>query len=154
MAGRIDAIYAAATTGTPLTALASATLEAGKGIVGDRYHDAAGTFPATTEETPDFEVTLIEAEEVDTFNATTGLRLSPGDLRRNLVTRGVRLNELVGTRFSVGAVVLEGVRLCEPCSHLATMVTPAVLPGLVHRAGLRARILRGGTIMPGDPIAD
>lgn len=149
---RVVAIYTAGTPGAHLSAVASAVLAAGKGIVGDRYHDGTGTFSGKLADTSDFEVTLIEAEEVDAFNAREGLHLGPGAFRRNIVTRGVRLNALVGRRFTVGPVLLEGVRLCEPCSHLATLVTPKVLPGLTHRAGLRARILQSGEVAVGAPL--
>ena len=72
--------------------------------------------------------------------------------RRNVVTEGIELNELVGVQFRVGEVMLEGIRLCEPCAHLASLVAKEVLPELVHRAGLRAKIISGGTIKSTDRV--
>jgi MOSC domain-containing protein YiiM len=140
------------TQGGALQPLPQALLEAGRGLAGDRYHRGAGTFSAQLSGKPDAQITLIEAEEIENFNRGTGLALRAADLRRNLVTRGVRLNDLVGMEFRVGGAVLKGLRLCEPCAHLARLASPAVLPGLVHRAGLRAQILVGALIRPGDPI--
>lgn len=131
-----------------------AELEAGRGIVDDRYHAAKGTFSEQLKGQPDSQITLIEAEQIDRFNLSTGMQLSYGELRRNIVTMNVDLNGLVGVRFRVGEVVLEGIRLCEPCAYLAKRVTKEVLPEMVHRAGLRARIVTGGKIKTGDAIQD
>ena len=152
MSGRVLRIFTAAAAGAVPLPVDEARLEAGRGIVGDRYHGNSGTFSAQLAGKPDREVTLIESEEIERFNHETGLRLDDGALRRNVVTRGIRLNELVGQEFDVGECRLEGLRLCEPCAHLARTVAKQVLPGLVHAAGLRARILRGGSIRPGDAI--
>jgi MOSC domain-containing protein YiiM len=154
MSGRLLHIFTAATAGATPAPAAEASLEAGSGIVGDRYHARSGTFSPKGAGQPDHEVTLIEAEAIDRFNREAGLALAYGDLRRNLVTRGIRLNELVGHEFTVGECLLEGIRLCEPCSHLAKTVAKQVLPGLVHQAGLRARIVRGGTIRLGDAVGE
>ena len=135
-----------------MTSQTNARLETGRGIVGDRYYLGAGTFSEKLKGKPDVEVTLIEIEEIDSFNASESLTLEAGALRRNIVTRGVRLNGLVGRTFAVGSAVLEGVRLCEPCSHLAEVATPKVLPALVHRAGLRARVVAGALVRAGDQI--
>lgn len=129
-----------------------AVLEAEKGLVGDRYYGKTGTFSDKLDGTRDSEVTLVESEEIERFNQAHDLTLGLGDIRRNIVTRDVRLNDLVGHRFRVGEVVLEGIRLCEPCSHLATIVASEVLPGLVHRAGLRACVVNGGPVKLGDRI--
>jgi RimJ/RimL family protein N-acetyltransferase len=152
MTGSVLAIYVAATSSLPMQPLPRAELERGCGIRGDRYYARTGTFSKAAMR-PDQEITLIESEEIDAFNRSTGLALDYGAPRRNVVTRGVRLNDLVGTRFSVGDALLEGIRLCEPCAHLASVVSEKVLPGLVHRAGLRAKILRDGIVEPGDSIA-
>jgi MOSC domain-containing protein YiiM len=154
MSGRLLQIFAAAEAGARPVAADEARLEAGRGLVGDRYHREAGTFSAKLKGKPGREVTLIESESIDRFNRQTGLALAYGDLRRNLVTRGIRLNDFVGHEFRIGECRLEGVRLCEPCAHLAQTVAKQVLPALVHEAGLRARIVRGGTIRSGDAIAD
>jgi MOSC domain-containing protein YiiM len=154
MSGQLQQIFVATEAGAKLAPADQATLEAGRGLVGDRYHLGAGTFSAQLAGKPDREVTLIEAEAIDQFNKDSGLALGYGELRRNLVTRGIRLNDLVGREFEVGECLLEGIRLCEPCAHLARTVAKQVLPGLVRQAGLRARIVRGGRIRPGDGIGE
>ena len=135
-----------------MTSVDEASLEAGKGLVGDRYYRETGTFSDELKGKRDSEITLIESEEVDRFNREHGLTFEPGDFRRNIVTRDVRLHDLIGHRFKIGDVILEGIRLCEPCAHLAKIVTPNVLPGLVHRAGLRACVISGGAIGLEDRI--
>lgn len=132
--------------------LHEARLEKGRGIVGDRYHFGTGTFSEQLKPRLDYEVTLIEAEQIDHFNSLTGLALDYAAPRRNVVTEGVNLNELVGVEFRVGEVTLQGVRLCEPCAHLAGLVAEEVLPHLVNRGGLRARIVSGGIIRPKDDV--
>jgi MOSC domain-containing protein YiiM len=108
-----------------------------KGMVGDR-HGAAG------------DITLIEAEALEAFRSETGLPLSHEESRRQVLTRGVRLNELVGKRFTVGGVECVGRELCEPCNHLQSLTRPGVLRGMVHRAGLNADIVTPGRIAVGD----
>jgi MOSC domain-containing protein YiiM len=100
------------------------------------------------------DLTLIEAEALESLRADTGIELSHQESRRNVLTRGVRLNELVGRRFRVGEVECEGVVLNEPCSHLEGLTYPGVQDGLENRGGLRANVLRGGTIRVGDEVAD
>ena len=102
---------------------------------------------------PDREITLIEAEAIEAVPREYGVELSPAEARRNIVTRGVALNHLVGREFRVGNVVLRGIRLCEPCEHLERLTRPGVLEALVHRGGLRAQIVSGGTIQVGDSIS-
>lgn len=150
--GTVVAIYTASIAEAPMQSVDEARLEAGQGLVGDRYERNTGTFSDRLKGKRDSELTLIESEQIERFNREQGLTLGLGALRRNVVTRNVRLNELVGRRFRIGAAVLEGMRLCEPCAHLAALVTPAVLPGLVHRAGLRACVLSSGPIRPGDAV--
>jgi len=123
----------------------------GKGLQGDRYPLGTGTFSPQPQK-PDFELTLIEQENVLTFAAEAGLAFTPAQARRNIVTRGVRLNDLVDREFSIGTVRIRGVRLCEPCNHLAKRTFPEVLKGLVHKGGLRAQILTEGHICVGDEI--
>ncbi len=153
MPGMIAAIYTTPQAGTPLHSVQDATLETGRGLVGDRYYEGNGTFSEKLRNSSDWEITLIELEEIERFNALESLALPAGDFRRNIVTRGVRLNELVGRRFTVGGALLEGVRLCEPCAHLAGLVRPSVVKSMAHRAGLRARILTSAVIRPGDSVA-
>jgi len=151
MSGTLRAIYVARQAGGAMTRLDTAHLVAGRGIEGDRYFERAGTF-SPDEPSPDHELTLVAAEEVARFLEATGLELSPGDLRRNLLTEGVDLNAWVGRRFRVGDVEVSGIRLCEPCKTLADAVAPEVVNGLAHRAGLRARIVSDGRIRVGDPV--
>lgn len=139
--------------GSPLEPIEVAQLESGRGIVGDRYCQREGTFSEKLKGSQDWEVTLIEIEEIQSYNQRQGTTWLPGDFRRNIVTRDVRLNDLVGLRFSVGGSLLEGIRLCEPCAHLGSFLGPEVVKGMVHRAGLRARICDGGQVKPGDTIA-
>ena len=122
----------------------------GSGLQGDRYARQAGTF--TKKKSPTNQVTLIEVEAIESFAREAAVDFSPGDSRRNIVTRGIRLNELVGQEFCLGDVRLRGLKLCPPCTHLAALTTRAVLPGLKDRGGLRAQILNEGTIRVGDPI--
>ena len=121
---------------------------AGRGLEGDRYFSGEGTFSGSGR---GYEVTLIEAEALDAL-ATEGVEISWEEARRNIVTRGIGLNALVGRRFLIGEVESVGRRLAEPCSHLQRLAPPGILAGLVHRGGLRADILEGGTIRVGDPV--
>ena len=151
MTGTLTGIFIADAAGAPMRSIDAAELVSGRGIVGDRYLAGTGTFSPTAKK-PSQEVTLLEAEQVDAFNGATGGSLRPEQLRRNLVTHGVRLNDLVGVEFSVGPVVLRGIRLCEPCSYLAGLTDTSVIGGLTHRAGLRAAIVTGGLVAVGDAI--
>jgi MOSC domain-containing protein YiiM len=110
-----------------------------RGLVGDRYADAG-------------DITLIAAEALEGLRADTGIELSHEESRRQVLTRGIDLNALVGKRFTVGSVECEGVELCEPCNHLQSLTQPGVLRGLVHRAGLRANVIRPGRIAVGDAV--
>lgn len=148
MNGILDSILIAEGAGFDLISVPSAELEVGKGIVGDRYHLSKGTFS----QSPDVEITLIEREEIDAFNQITGLGYEASKFRRNLVTTGVRLNDLVGQEFSIGHVTLKGMRLCEPCGYLAKLIGREVMQHMIHKAGLRAQIVRGGSIAVADEI--
>jgi MOSC domain-containing protein YiiM len=151
MTGRVEAIYIAPEGGAAMVTLNAASLIAGCGIEGDRNFKAAGA-------APDTQVTLIEAEAVDRFNAATGIGISAGAPRRNIVTRGIGLNTLVGKEFSVGTTTLQGIELCEPCATLGKRIATGavdaaqVVRTFAHQAGLRARVVSGGTVTPGDPI--
>ena len=118
-----------------------------QGLEGDRKFSAE---PRTADR--DRDLTLIAAEALEGLFAETGIELSAAESRRNVLTRGIDLNALVGRRFRVGEVECEGIELCEPCSHLQSLTPPGVMRGLVHRGGLRAAIHRGGEIAVGDPV--
>jgi MOSC domain-containing protein YiiM len=123
---------------------------AGRGLEGDRYALGCGTFSTNPGQR---DVSLIEVEALEAFARETGHSLDAARSRRNLLTRGVRLNELVGCDFLIGGVPMRGLRLCEPCSHLARLTSAPVLPGLVHRGGLYAQILQDGELKVGDSIS-
>ena len=125
----------------------------GRGLEGDRYYDGRGTFSPQPQKA-DFELTLIEEERVEAFARDFDLDFTAAHARRNVVTRGVDLNALVGREFRIGDVRVRGVRLCEPCHYLAKTTHPETLRGLVHKGGLRAQILSTGTIKTGDPITE
>lgn len=153
MKAKVEAIYIAREASGPMEYLHEASLVAGRGIEGDRYYTEQGTFSEKLKDEPDREVTLIEAEEIEKFNAEVGLSLNYGDMRRNIITRGIRLNDLVDKEFQVGKVKLRGIRLCEPCDHLAKLVDSRILPNMVHRSGLRACILNDGSLKSEDIIS-
>jgi MOSC domain-containing protein YiiM len=116
----------------------------------------SGTFqkPAQPKVEPGQEVTLIEQEALEAAQREYDLPLTHAESRRNLLTSGVPLNHLVGRRFTIGSVVLEGVKLCEPCGYLERFTGKKVIEALRHRGGLRARIVQGGVLRVGDPIAE
>ena len=122
----------------------------GKGLEGDRYFNARGTY--SDRPGPGREVTLIEAEAVEAMERDNEIAIPKGASRRNIITRGTPLNHLVGQEFDVGQVRLLCIRLCEPCSHLEGLTQKGVIAGLVHRGGLRAKVLTEGTIRVGDAI--
>jgi len=147
--GVVVALLLAPAAESPLTRVGAAQAIAGSGLTGDRYASGAGTFSGSGR---GYELTLIEAEALDAL-AADGLEIPWEDARRNVVTRGIRLNALVGHRFRIGDVECVGRRLAEPCAHLQQLAPSGVLAGLVHRGGLRADILRSGTIRAEDSIA-
>ena len=100
------------------------------------------------------EVTLIEIEAIEALEREKNIAIAPGAARRNVVTRGVPLNHLVGREFQVGSVRLRGTRLCEPCAYLEGLTQKGVLAGLIHRGGLRAEIVTAGTIRVEDIITE
>jgi hypothetical protein len=124
---------------------------AGRGLDGDRYAAKAGTFTPASDTARGYDLTLIEAEVIESLTLPDG-RLDLAEARRNIVTRGLDLNALVGRRFRVGDVECLGQRLCEPCSHLERLTTKGALRGLIHRGGLRADVLSDGEIATGDHI--
>ena len=125
----------------------------GKGLVGDRYFSGEGTFSPHPHK-PDYEITFIENEKIEAFARDTGLAFTSAHARRNIVTEGVDLNALAGKEFLVGDVRIRGIRLCEPCNHLAKASFPETLKGLVNKGGLRAQILSEGVIHIGDCIRE
>jgi len=151
--GTVKSIYIGLDAAQPLHSVEIAELVSGKGIVGDRYYNESGTFSARLAGNPSREVTLIERENIEDFNSNHNHEFTEADFRRNIVTSGIRLNDLVGKQFSLGSVLLEGLRLCEPCTHLQSLMSDDVLPGLVGKGGLRAAVLKSGKIIIGDTVS-
>ena len=147
--GTVESIHIASAPERPMEARNLALAIPGVGLEDDRYALRKGTFYKPE---PDFELTLIEAEAVEALRRDYEVELAVGDARRNIVTRGVPLNHLVGCEFRIGDVRIRGIRLCEPCEHLQRVTGRQLIKGLRHRGGLRAQILTQGTIHVGDGI--
>jgi MOSC domain-containing protein YiiM len=120
------------------------------GVVGDRYATESGSW--SSKPASGRALTLVEEEAIDAVRRDYDIDLAPGATRRNVVTRGVALNHLVGRTFRVGEVEVVGVRLAEPCAHLEALTAKGVRRALVHRGGLRGEVVSGGTVRVGDPI--
>ncbi len=143
-AGTVEAIAVAPAAEAPVRFVERARAVAGRGLDGDRYFDAAGTFSAR--EGLGQALTLVEAEALEAAG------VSAAEARRNVVVRGAELDALIGRDFTVGTVRCRGQRRCEPCAHLERLTRPGVLRALVHRGGLRADVLAGGEFAVGDPV--
>jgi MOSC domain-containing protein YiiM len=113
---------------------------AGKGLKGDRQFSEEGAAPGEA-------LTLVEAEVLEDVGLT-GVQS-----RRQVVVRGVRLNDLIGKRFLVGGVECLGVKICEPCLHLQSLTRPGLIKDMIHRGGLNADILTDGQISVGDTVS-
>src|SRR5882672_11430639 len=149
--GTVISINIAPAAEAPMQSVTEVLAVPGRGLEGDRYFDHKGTF---SKPQPDRELTLIEAEAIEAMNRELDVDYGLADSRRNVVTRGVPLNHLVGKEFVIGEVKVRGLRLCGPCSHLQRLSHEKVLPGLVHRGGLRAQILSDGTIRVGGVVKE
>jgi MOSC domain-containing protein YiiM len=147
--GTVTHIFIAAVEGELPHAVDSAAAHAGRGIEGDRNFSPSDQWIGSGNA-----LTLIESEVIEAVAEEHELDVSNGRSRRQVVTRGVRLNDLVGKEFSVGEVRCRGVELCEPCRHLQNdlLGDPRAIKILVHRGGLRADILEGGTLRVGDAV--
>jgi MOSC domain-containing protein YiiM len=148
--GVVESINTVAEKSAPTRDVERITVQPGRGPEGDRKSRPPGTEPYERGSGKD--LTLVEAEAVEGLAADTGIVLEPRETRRNVVTRGIGLNDLVGKRFRVGAVECYGVEPCHPCSHLESLTQPGVLRGLVNRGGLSADVLTGGEIAVGDAV--
>lgn len=151
-AGEVAAIFIASEGERPMTERREVRAIAGRGLEGDRYFSKNGSFSHLPSKGGSREVTLIEAEAIEAANRDYDLEMGLGDPRRNIVTRGIPLNHLVGEVFTVGEVRVRGMKLCEPCAHMEGLVARGARKALVHRGGLRAQILTDGTIKVGDSI--
>ena len=148
--GSVHSIHIARQAAGPTEPLNEVRAVPGKGLEGDRYFKGEGSWSKTPG--TGRQVTLIELETIEALERDYQTRIEPGQARRNIVTRSVALNHLVGREFSVGEVRLRGLRLNEPCNHLASLTSDELKKGLVHRGGLRAQILDGGVIRVGDAV--
>jgi len=149
-AGQLEHIHITGKASGAMLPLDEVLLVAGKGIEGDRYFLGTGTY--SMKPGPDRQVTLIEREVLEALARDHGIELTPEQHRRNLTVSGVALNHLVGRRFRVGAVLLETVRLNQPCKYLEKMTGKAVYLPLLNRSGLNCRVIEGGMIRSGDPV--
>lgn len=122
----------------------------GKGLEGDRYYNRTGTYSDKHDESR--EATFIESEALEALASDYHVELKGAESRRNISTRGVALNHLVGKQFKVGEATFRGIRLCEPCTHLEEVCGKHVRKGLIHRGGLRAQIVKSGLIHVGDQV--
>lgn len=120
----------------------------GLGIEGDRYFDVAASRGA------DRDLTLIEIENINAFNSTYGTQLGPDAPRRNIVTSGIRLNDLCGRQFRIGSVLVEAWELCEPCRLFKIRTDPRTMEFFAGKGGLRARVLTDGVLEVGASIVD
>lgn len=150
--GRVEAIYIAPEAKAPVERVPDVHAVAGRGLEGDRYFHDGGTFSHLGRNGRD--VTLICIEEIEAMSRDYEIEIDPADARRNIVTRGVPLNHLVGKTFQIGDVVLRGVRLCEPCKHLAEVTGIDLIRGMVHRGGLRCDIIQSGIIRVNDSVQE
>jgi MOSC domain-containing protein YiiM len=145
MQGTVEHIHIADVKGGPVRPLETVEAVAGVGLAGDRNHRDDGDSPGR-------DLTLIEGEEVEALARNHGIELAPGESRRNLTTRGIRLNDLVGKEFWIGDVLARGIKINEPCQYLQDLVGKPILKPLAHRAGIRADLLSSGRISVGDRI--
>ena len=149
--GTVISINLAPEAEAPMQSVNEVRAVPGQGLEGDRYFDHKGTF---SKPQPDRELTLIEAEAIEALRSEFQVDFGLGASRRNIVTHGVPLNHLVDKEFWIGDVKARGLKLCEPCSHLQRLSHPKVLPGLIHRGGLRAQILTEGMIRVGEIVKE
>lgn len=149
MPGNVVAIYIGPRRSEPVRRVAEVEAVAGSGLVGDRYFQPLETPVRETKR----EVTLFRTEAIDLANLNAETSITPDDLRRNLFTEGIDLDPLIGRRFRVGEVELEGIKTNAPCRHLQEMVGKKLLiDELIHSGGIRARIVVSGTIREGDAV--
>lgn len=146
MAGRVEALFLSPEHGQLPTPVERVYARAGRGLEGNRYYWEDRTAP------PGTALTIIAAEAVEAVANDGDVSVEPAATRRNVLTRGIDVNELVGKRFRIGDVECEGTELCEPCTTLEGMTQAGVIRAFVHRGGLNADILSDGEISIGDPV--
>lgn len=147
MSGKIVSLLISKDTKSSMQKVNQIILEKEKGIFGDRYYNQEGTFSNKGKIEPDKDVTLIEIEKINELNQNFNQNMTDEDFRRNIVISNCDLNSLVDKEFQIGNVILKGIRLCEPCKYLANKLNnQKILSEMVHKAGLRAQIIKGGSI--------
>ena len=150
--GSVVRIHVAPDTGGDPEPRDSVEAVAGRGLEGDRYYRGGGIYNEREDLEPS-DLTLIEAEALEAAARDQGVAFEPGTHRRNVTTRGVALDHLVGKRFRVGGALVEGTGLCEPCGYMESLAgQPDGAAALEHRGGLDARIVESGTIGVGDDV--
>jgi MOSC domain-containing protein YiiM len=147
--GVVTALFTAPESGAPCRPHDAVTAVAGVGLEGDRYATGRGEFSAPGRGGQ--ALTLI-AEETLAVGQANGAQIDAAAARRNVLTRGIELEPLIGHRFAIGTAVCQATRLAEPCAHLERLTHPGVLRAMVHLGGIRADILTGGEIRVGDAI--
>ena len=149
--GAVEGIFLVGPEGATTEAVERVRVVAGRGPEGDRHF--RGPRARLNEEGMGRDLTLIEAEALEGLAAGHGLELEPGEHLRNVVTRGVRLDDLIGRPFRVGGVRCVGVEPCHPCRRLERLTDRSgLIKGLAGRGGLRADVVRGGELRLGDPV--
>jgi hypothetical protein len=149
--GTVEGLAVAPAAKADMRLLEVAFARTGRGLDGDRYAAGSGTFSPRAEHRPGYDLTLIAAEVLDELTAA-GHTVDFAATRRNVLTRGIDVNTLVGRTFRIGDVLCQGRRLCEPCVHLDRLSGPGLLRPLIHKGGLRADILTDGELRLGAPI--
>jgi MOSC domain-containing protein YiiM len=148
--GAVVEIWLAGAAAEPMRRVPAVDAVAGLGLAGDRYALGGGTWAQYPE--LEKQVTLIDRDDVAAVAAETGSELAAGDTRRNLVTTGVDLPSLVGLWFTVGDVLLFGMKRCPPCTHLERLTGVRLVKAMVHRGGINAAVFAGGPIAEGDVV--
>jgi MOSC domain-containing protein YiiM len=147
----VEQILITGEEGASISSVPEVVAHAGRGLEGDRYYEGKGKFKKLE---PKRQATLIEIEAIEAVERDYGIDIEASDVRRNIVTRGIALNHLVGKTFKVGDATLKGIKLCEPCAYMQKLAGKPIRDPLKHRGGLNAEILEGGPIRVGDAVAE
>lgn len=152
LTGKVEAIYITPSAEDPMQPLPEVEAIAGHGLAGDRYLNGTGYYSKRPLPDGGRQITLIETEELERLEWESGIRLDPAESRRNLLTRFISVNDLIGERFRVGEAVCEGIRICEPCTYLERLTGKRVMRPLVQRGDFSVRIIPGGTFKVGARV--
>lgn len=147
--GKVETIVITESEGAPCFEVTEVVAHAGRGLEGDRYYEGKGKFKKLE---PKRQATFIEMEAIEAVSRDYDIPLDPTEPRRNIVTRGIALNHLVGKTFTVGEATFRGIKLCEPCAYMQGLVGKPVREPLKHRGGLNAEIMSSGTVRVGDAV--